>query len=52
MPTAPMSSLKKAREIALELKRRVEKGEFLLTEPAAKLQLDTVRHVLNEREVR
>ena len=52
VPTAPMSSLKKAREIALELKLRVEKGEFLLTEPAAKLQLDTVRHVLNEREVR
>jgi uncharacterized protein (DUF39 family) len=44
-----MSSLKKAREIAAELKSRVEKGSFLLSEPAAKLQLDTVKKVLKDR---
>jgi len=31
--TAPLSSLKKAREIANELKSWIEKGEFLLQEP-------------------
>jgi len=47
IPTAPMTSLKKSREIAAELKRQVQQGEFLLTEPAAKLPLDTTKHVLH-----
>ncbi len=52
VPTAPMSSLKKARDIAAELKARVTNGSFLLTEPAAKLQLDTLKKVLKDKEVR
>ena len=47
VPTASMSSLFKARQIAAELKRRVENGTFLLTEPVAKLPANTVKHVLN-----
>ncbi len=47
IPTAPMTSLKKSRDIAAELKRQVSCGEFLLTEPSAKLELDTVKHVLH-----
>ena len=47
IPTAPMTSLKKSRDIANELKRQVQAGEFLLTEPSAKLELDTVKHVLH-----
>jgi uncharacterized protein (DUF39 family) len=48
VPTAPMSSLKKAREIAQELKTRVAAGTFLLSEPVAPLQLDTVKKILKE----
>ena len=33
--------------IIAELKRQVQKGEFLLTVPSAKLPLDTVKHVLH-----
>ncbi|QHN07366.1 homocysteine biosynthesis protein [Methanothermobacter sp. THM-2] len=33
VPTSPLSSLKKAREIAEELKSWIERGDFLLTEP-------------------
>ena len=47
VPTAPMTSLKKSRDIALELKRQVQQGEFLLTEPSARLPLDTAKHVLH-----
>ncbi len=47
IPTAPMTSLKKSRDIALELKKQVLAGQFLLTEPAAKLPLDTTKHVLH-----
>ena len=47
IPTAPMTSLKKSRDIANELKRRVQTGEFLLTEPSAKLELETQKHVLH-----
>lgn len=43
IPTAPMSSLKKAREIAALLRTQVQSGEFLLTERVAPLPLDTVR---------
>ena len=49
VPTAPMSSLKKAREIAALLKERVEKGEFLLTSPVAPLDCTTKKHFLDER---
>ncbi len=49
IPTAPMSSLKVAREIAAELKSRVASGSFLLSEPVAPLALDTTKHVLDER---
>ncbi len=49
VPTAPLSSLKKAREIAAVLKARVQSGVFLLTEPSARLQLDTVKKPLLER---
>ena len=47
IPTAPMTSLKKSRDIANELKRRVQTGEFLLTVPSAKLELETKKHVLH-----
>lgn len=33
VPTSPLSSLKKAREIAEELKSWIDRGDFLLTEP-------------------
>ena len=42
-----MTSLKKSRDIALELKKQVLAGQFLLTEPAAKLPLDTTKHGLH-----
>ena len=37
VPTAPLSSLRMAREIAVELKIWIGKGDFLLTEPVAPL---------------
>ncbi len=37
VPTAPLSSIKKAREIALLLKKQIVEGEFLLTEAVSKL---------------
>lgn len=49
VPTAPMSSLKKAREIAQLLKERVANGSFLLTEPVAPLGGMKDKHVLTER---
>jgi len=48
--TAPLSSLKMAREIAANLKGWMEKGEFLLTEPVAPLPMHTTR--LNRLEIR
>lgn len=50
VPTAPMSSLKKAREIAALLKERVANGSFLLTEPVAPLGGMQDKHVLEERK--
>lgn len=47
VPTAPMTSLKKSRDIAALLKQQVQKGEFLLTEPVSPLPLDTKKHVLH-----
>lgn len=49
VPTAPMSSLYKAREIAALLKERVANGSFLLTEPVAPLDRTTKKHVLDKR---
>lgn len=49
-PTAPLSSLKMAREIADELKAQIKKGEFLLTEPVDKLPMRKER--LNKLEIR
>lgn len=37
IPTAPISSLYKARQIAKELKEKIRNGEFYLTAPVAKL---------------
>jgi len=37
IPTAPLSSLKKAREIAGLLKQQISKGEFLISQPVASL---------------
>lgn len=49
VPTAPLSSLKKAREIAAELKARIESGGFLLTSPVAALP---VNNPIKRMEVR
>ena len=42
VPVSPLSSFKFAREIATKLKKLIEKGEFLLNEPAELLPRDTV----------
>lgn len=39
--TAPLSSLKKAREIADTLKKQIQRGEFLLTEPVEYFSLNS-----------
>jgi uncharacterized protein (DUF39 family) len=49
VPTAPLSSLKKAREIASLLKQWIAKGEFLLTNPVAPLPSS---NTINTLEVR
>ena len=41
VPTAPLSSLKVAREIAELLKAQIAQGEFLLQEPVMPLPMDT-----------
>lgn len=51
VPTAPLSSLRKAREIARELKEKILKGEFLLQEPIQKLPEDGRFNPLKERGV-
>ncbi|QIZ72698.1 homocysteine biosynthesis protein [Oxynema aestuarii] len=38
--TAPLSSIRRSREIALELKQRIDSGEFTLTEPTAPIPMD------------
>lgn len=48
--TAPLSSLKMAREIAWELKNLIEQGDFLLTAPVA--PLPKVKSQLNRLEIR
>lgn len=50
-PTAPLSSLFKARQIATELKERIKQGRFFLTAPVAKLPYhDGVKPLREEGE--
>ncbi len=50
--TAPLSSIKFAREIASELKKQVQQGEFLITEPVEKFKTKGYRlNKLEDREV-
>ena len=49
VPTAPLSSLKKAREIADLLKQWIARGEFMLTKPVAQLPSS---NTINTLEVR
>jgi uncharacterized protein (DUF39 family) len=37
VPTSPMSSYSKAREVALTLKKWIQEGKFTLTQPVAQL---------------
>lgn len=45
--TAPLSSLKVAREIAIALRDQISRGEFLLQQPVMPLPLDTRQKVLD-----
>ncbi len=47
--TAPMSSLKKAREIAQLLKQQIEKGEFLVSQPVESLPMNNKPNSLDIR---
>lgn len=47
--TAPLSSLKIAREITEVLKRQIQSGEFLLTQPVSQLPLE---NKINKLEIR
>ena len=49
MPTAPLSSLKKAREIAAALKAWIQQGEFLLQEPVQLLPREQTQKPLEIR---
>ncbi len=49
--TAPLSSLYKARQIAATLKEWIERGEFLLQEPAAPLPADATVKPLDVKEL-
>lgn len=51
VPTAPMSSLKMAREIADLLRQQIIKGEFLLSQPASSLPKENKINPLDVREV-
>lgn len=50
--TAPLSSMKKARQIAQLLKEEIERGDFLLSEPVAQLAKDTSLKALAKKEVK
>ncbi|MGI6707214.1 MAG: homocysteine biosynthesis protein [Clostridia bacterium] len=50
VPTAPLSSLKMAREIAGILKERIAKGEFMLQQPIQSLPQNKLFKPLNEME--
>lgn len=49
VPTAPMSSLKKAREIAELLKQQISEGQFFISQPVAPLP---AQNKINKLEVR
>lgn len=49
VPTAPLSSMKMAREIAEELKQSIIKGEFQISQPVASLPLN---NKVNKLEIR
>ncbi|NSW89515.1 MAG: hypothetical protein HPY74_02335 [Firmicutes bacterium] len=50
VPTAPLSSVRKAREIAGLLKEMIKRGEFFITEPVAFLPKTNVVNKLEVRE--
>lgn len=50
IPTAPLSSLYKARQIAAELKEKILNGQFFLTAPVEKLPFHSGVKPLHERE--
>lgn len=56
VPTAPLSSLKKAREIAELLKQQIKKGEFLISQPVSSLPMENkiskldIRGTENEKD--
>ncbi|MGE5582666.1 MAG: homocysteine biosynthesis protein [Bacillota bacterium] len=50
VPTAPLSSLPKARQIALTLKDWIAKGQFTLAEPVQRLPMDNKVNTLEEWE--
>ena len=52
IPTAPLSSLKKAREIALSLKASIQEGRFYLQKPVQSLPLAAEPKSLEEVEVK
>ena len=49
--TAPLSSLKKAREIAQLLKRQIMAGEFFISQPVASLPMSNEIHKLEVRGI-
>jgi len=51
VPTAPLSSLKKAREIAELLKQQIMKGEFFISQPVASLPLENKGNTLDIRGI-
>jgi uncharacterized protein (DUF39 family)/CBS domain-containing protein len=50
VPVSPLTSLRMAREIATLLKKRIEEGEFLLSEPAKKLPTDATLKPMKQVE--
>ncbi len=52
IPTAPLTSLKKSREIALHLKDLIAKGKFLLQQPVQQLPGQREFRPLREEEVK
>ena len=50
VPTAPLSSIRKAREIAELLKQSIINKEFVMTEPVASLPKTNVVNKLEIRE--
>ncbi|MTI60002.1 MAG: hypothetical protein FH762_08520 [Firmicutes bacterium] len=51
VPTAPLSSYNKARKIALELKKWISNGEFLLEKPVENLSTNSQFKILKEGAV-